>query len=262
MMALEKPYAAKNPQAIPDEILIEMVNTCSGDREQIFTKAKQYTKENTPEILFAIYFAKKELLREHGYLEQAEGENAETLSYIKKILYSATELKNMMPEIPNFEDISKIPERSLPMRLINYMYSIEVEKINSLERYGSAETFEKLRNWDEFMYLLEYHITVFQDLQADLSSLIKRGAPNKVAMLTGFIHHVAKMYTVATGEKFKVSEYDGVSPYTKSMLFAQKGMAVLRTSDSISYTSDNFHIACKRAAAIENKLKRNKSKTL
>ncbi len=264
MMALKKPYPAKNPQAIPDDILMEMVNTCAGDREQIFTKAKQYTIENNHEIILAKRFAEKGLLKKHGYLKQAKEDNLKVLSDIDEIIEALSILQNKLPAIPDFDDAINVPERSLAMRLMDHhIYAIDnLEYLQGIRKFGSKETFQKLIDWHEFLYLLEYHVEVFQDIQSTLSSLIKRGAPNTVEMLTGFIHHVARMYTAATGEKFTVSEYGDVYPYTKGMLFAQQSMAVLRVPNSIAYTKDSFHIACKRAAARENKLKRNKSKTL
>jgi hypothetical protein len=182
-----KQKAALAQQAIPDEILEGMVSELKGDKKLLLKKARVFRAKNADKILFARHLAEKGLLKQYGVLPKAQkinDVNANAFSEVTNIIDTASALKEMLSKIP---DPSKSPEAErigLPLRFEIYIY--ESALIDEAEN--------RLEAWAGFINLLDYHITVFNQIKSTIAPAKKMGAPVNAGTLKAFIEIIAKMY--------------------------------------------------------------------
>jgi len=244
----------KAQRAIPDEILEKMASRCRGDRIQILQKMKEYRDENVDEILFLKNMAQKELLRQHDAGKKIKEDNKQAFSEIEKIIKSASDLKEKLSVFPDLKNLSEDSALSgLAMHMETYIYAID--NWGEYENLEITDSNNKLKDWSEFLCLLDHHISVFEEIKNNLSFVKKRGRPNTVQMLEGYITCMANMYFAATGRKFTVGEY-GDDFWTDGMRFVYESMAALkilpqegyqkyRTVLALTeYSDENFLNAC------------------
>lgn len=249
-------------KAIPIEIVSQMVSVCRGNKDEILERALTYRKEHAEEILFFRWIAEKGLLKAHGLLQETKSQNAKIEFEAQNIVEHSRQLKTILSKIPDLTEEIGRASPSLAVHMETYIYGI-----GNIQQKDQSE--EKLKKWHDFLFLLEHHISIFEQIQNNIKSFKKRGRPNTVQMLTGFIGHIAQMYRFSTDKNFSTCEYGDELSITEGMLFAQEAMAVFKTPSkdshekyrnfftSTSYTQENLHNACdyviKKAGKVKEK---------
>jgi hypothetical protein len=258
--------------AISDEILSEMVKECVGDQDKILKKSQLYLEKNNFNILMARYAAEKGLLITHGFFEAVNRDNKETLLEIEKIIEAATCLQKLLTAIPDFNDISTIPGRSLAMRLSDQLYAVDEIKDISTDYWDESP--QKAYDWNSFLYSLNYYISIFQKIEKTLVYVKKggvkkdgtlkkkKGRPKTTNLLSIYIQIIAELYTEATGEDFTAEYYRQAGkpvPISEGQRFASKAMMVFNTPTrnhlpyksfflSHRHTEEAFQNACSYVA--------------
>jgi hypothetical protein len=235
-------------EALPDRILEGMVSVLrEGDKELFLQRAKRFRARNVNEILGARHLAEKGLLRHHGQLQDAKEKNEKSLSEIAAITDTAKTLKELLLALPDLSNPSGSSMRGLALHLEGYIYESTV--------IGEAEN--RLEAWAGLINLLDYHLPVFERIQATLEGKKRKGKPLSVGTLELFIEVIAKMYQEITKRKFTVNKHNEKDYYPEGVCFAEKAISILSVPaysahskykkflSSTRYTDESFQSACK-----------------
>jgi len=228
-------------EVIPESILENMIRVCKGDQKAMLAKAKTYIADHQIEIQMSIRNAQKGLLHQHEALHDVKEKNRQAKKSLKKIIKKIKELNILLDEIPYLDVDDAMP--GLGMEMLNYIFSGDSLEITEEEYIHKS--YEKLEDWNTMKRLLIKHETVFKGIEKEVKNRPKQTKSKTAGLLNDYVFEIAKLYKFITGSDFKVSENDGLSPYTDGMKFVQESMPSIQNPSIIPYKKYQDIIASK-----------------
>lgn len=184
-------------EVIPADILNDMISICTGDKQEMLTKAKIYIEDHKFQILAGIQNAQKGLLNHYSVLDDEKEKNKKALPCLIEITKKIDELKSLLTEIPDLEKEEISP--GLGWLMLDYIYN----NSDNLPADGLYELSEqKLAEWQVFNHLLGKHELLFQYMRTNLEKKPTRTKPATKRLLADYILQIAKLYEFSAPKEF------------------------------------------------------------